>query len=391
MKKCNQCGFITENDSMMFCTNCGKAFSNNANEGVPYNNSVPYDNNNIDYNSYGASVETDYMDISVDDSANTSNKSKNKKKKLLMICIPAIAVVLIAAIVVAIFAINWGGPVIEIVNAAFNTVEQESFTLEIDVDGDTAMVECEIDFTNHDIQMLFGTEEEFIFAVYDGKLIVKDWSYDYDYYYDDYEYIEYYRCEDISDEIQLFFDSYDQGKDILTTGDVDVEKILEIMENYSGEDSSELEESVEDLVDIEKTQDALKEFFSLLADEDWLEENLGFEEESEDGAKYYSYDLNFGKLANSIDDTFGNCFESNKVEMIFEDDFIEELEELDGRDYFVRGEIVIEDDYLKEFSVKVGRNGETYDRIKVEISDIGTTNIDEEFLQECLDECEYGY
>ena len=274
MKKCDQCGFITENDSMMFCTNCGKVFSNNANEGVPYNNSVPYDNNNIDYNSYGANAETDYMNISVDDSVNTSNKSKNKKKKLLMICIPAIAVVLIAAIVVAIIAINWGGPVAEIVDAAFNTVEQESFTLEIDVDGDTAIVECEIDFTNHDIQMLFGTEEEFIFAVYDGKLIVKDWRYDYDYYYDDYEYIEYYRCEDISDEIQLFFDSYDQGKDILTTGDVDVEKVLEIMENYSGEDSSDLEDSVEDHVDIEKAKEAIKEAFSLMADEDWLEETL---------------------------------------------------------------------------------------------------------------------
>jgi hypothetical protein len=128
---------------------------------------------------------------------------KKKSKKVLWICLPIIAVILVAAIIVSIIAFAGGGPVAEIFDATLNTIEAENFAFKVDIAGAKARGKINIDYDNKDLQLIFDFEDtsydKNLIAIYDGYLIEYRYNEYDDYYGERYERARKY---DISEYIE---------------------------------------------------------------------------------------------------------------------------------------------------------------------------------------------
>lgn len=365
MKLCKNCGFASEDESVAFCIQCGSAMDTNVT------------NNNTDTCTSG-----DYYQESMANAEATAPK-KPKKNKFLLIGIPVIAVVLIAAIVVCSVFVFGKGPVIKIAEAAVNTVEAESFTLKVKADGETVECNAVLDFDKRDISLLVIGEDGDITGVYDGYMF-RVYSYkEYDYYNGGYKTSWNYYKYDISDTIKMFFDEWEKSKDTFKRRDIDWDEIFKTLEEL---DINIDKEDVEEHINLEKTSDAIMSVFKLLNDEAWLEECMDYEKTKDDGVTYYSFDVDFGKMSDTVEELFSDCAESSYAEKAI-DKVVEGLDMLEDEDNFVKAEFGIKGKYLSEIEIEVGE-GSVSDKIKIEFSKVGLTKLDTDKMQEYLDKCE---
>lgn len=305
--------------------------------------------------------------------------------------IPILVVLLIGGGVAAYFLFFMSGPAFDIIKAGIKTVEAGSFTFEISGDGNNELKgEVVFDFENKDINLLMEDEDGNVMGIYDGMAFEINQYDDYIFNYDTEEYewesVKYYDNFDVSGMVETFFDGWEFSKQTLESKDVDWDAFFDLLEDVFGKDADDLRDETEEHVNLDKATDSMKRIFKLLADEGWLEVTLGLEVEKKDGETNYSFDVDFEKLAETIEELFADCGESDEFEDIFEE-VLEELEETSDDDISVKGEIVIEDGYIIEASVRVAGDGWS-DKVKIEISDIGETRLDTDELQERLDECE---
>ena len=377
MKKCTNCGFESD-DSFEFCAQCGSALPKKAEvtENVDVTMSAPVE----------SGIPTSQENVSSVEESPVPKKKK--KKKFLFILIPILIVLLIGGGIATYFIFFMSSPVFDIIKAGINTVESESFTFEMDIDGRKFDGKAVINFDDKDLQLLMEDDYGNVMGIYDRT--------SFEIYYDEYGFYNEetgmyenstdYDIDDVSVLLEAFFDAWTFSKETLDSKDIDWDAFFDLLEDVFDRDADDLREDVEEHVDLEKATDAIKQAFVILADEDWLEETLGLEEEKKDGATHYSFDVDFEKLAETIEDVFADCGESDEFEYILEE-LLEELEEMSDEDISVKCEVVIEDDYISEASLRFSGDGWS-EKLKVEISDVGETDLDEDELEEYLDECE---
>lgn len=360
MKRCNNCGYTTNDDACVFCLQCGMSMGDiNGSSNVIDNISVAQQN-------------------SADNGTHVQKKNKPKKKKILLIGIPVLSVIVIAITVICVIACMIGGPFTEVIDAAVNTVEAESFSFTAKAGDESVKGKVAIDFDKKDIQVVLTYSDGDVIAIYDDYLIFVSES------RNSYGQVEYkYKKSDISNIIDTCFENWDSASDILDGGDIDWNMVIEVADDLfnTGMDKSDVEEHV----DLEKASEAIKNAFFLLNDEEWLDEAADFEEKTNNGVTTYYYDFDFGDVSDATKDTFRDCLESSDAKDLL-DDIADYLEDLEESDFYARAEISIENDYIKEANVKIGKGSFSL-RYKLEISDVGSTQIDTDELQEYLDKC----
>lgn len=304
-------------------------------------------------------------------------KSKmTKKKKVLLSFIPVAVVLLIIAVVFCVIGYMSNGPFTDIMNATLNTAEAESFTFSLDLNGDYAEGRVVVDFDKKEIQAVIDFENDDSFVIYGDYLIVSENETD-----SFGEKVQKNVKYDISDKIESCFDGWDKTKDSAGRGDIDWDSVFDIMNVLLGVDKAFAEKHV----NFDKADDAVAEMFFLLNDEEWLTDVAGFEEQISDDITTYKFDFDLSKVADSAEDVFADCLESFQAKD-FMSEFKTELYSYDEIGAYARASVSVEKDYIKEVYVKVGK-GSFFIDYKLEVSDVGSTNINGNELQDYLDNC----
>jgi hypothetical protein len=309
--------------------------------------------------------------------AEPAHKKKKRVPVALFIILGIVA--LIAAVVIAGFCTNWFGfygPASKVILAANKNIKSGSFTIETETtyeyigefasEGEhtnktTAYVMIDVDdreltyYTYSKDEYGYGYEQ----AIYNGYSI--------------YHRVteigpEFYEYEDISDELDEFFDAYEAANEL------DLEKLYDILE--------EQYEVMENL-DSDKAIKCAVSYLRKLNNKSWLDENAGYSTDSENGAKIYTFEPKAYNFLNSSLDCFEDAFED-------EEDF-EELKEGLKEDRKEMNEL----DYSFSFGVKGGKlvsidvEYETkYATVstETEFKNIGSTEIDMDDMKDLLAE-----
>lgn len=184
---------------------------------------------------------------------------------------------------------------------------------------------------------------------------------------------EAYYKEDISEELEGFF----------------AESEYEDLEDLLGQIPEEYLEGIEEIFDLEKLQElAMTLITEKFADEQWLNDTFGYTATTENGVTVHTYDLDLVVLIEAIFGHFEEAFQN-------EDDFLDLMDMI--------GEL---SDEMPEFTLQLkliqtgdrftgigmyleAEEAETEQQIKLDItlrlSEIGTTAIDTEMLEDILD------
>lgn len=379
MKKCSDCDFSTEDDKIGFCPYCGTTLNlgvNPSEDSVDLSDVNSDDASHKDYGSNGVSLQ---IDIDMPGESENDIPKKKKKKILLWILIPILSVILVAGGLLVYFIFFAKGPVVDIMLAAMNTVEAESFTFEVEVDDERYDGAVELDFEKKDIYLLIESyDSDFVIGVYDGQLFqIKTNS----------SGIRYYYCSDYSDQIAALFDAWDIAKDSFTSSEIDWDVFFEFLDDlFENMDKDEIRDKVEDFVDLEKMSIAFREAIKLLNDDEWLDECTDCEKTKRNGVVKYSFDLDFYEIGETVEYLLEDCSNSKMVDNII-DSIVEELKDMDEEDVSVEIDVSIKDGYISVISVNAGGNGWS-DRFELEINDVGSIQLDRGDLQDYLDECE---
>lgn len=291
---------------------------------------------------------------------------KQKKKHPVAITLSIIAGILVIALVAG-WLTNWFGfygPAAKIYKAAEKTLDSGSFTIEItnksDGHSETYTCEVEIDVDRRDLTIVIADENDIVtFAIYEGYRLA---------YYDYGDYGSGYSKVDMSDEIDDFFDAMEETKDF------DLEDFL---------DEVGLLDRLEDYVDIDRFEKSAKSMYRNLNSSSWLKKNAGYSKEKENGVTVYTFNPNLYDLAVATLEEFENCFED-------EDDYDDLMDGLDDfRKYLKKMDVTVsvgvKNGKLSSFEYSTRYNDGDKSSTKLEFINIGSTNIDEDLLDEIMD------
>lgn len=276
---------------------------------------------------------------------------KLKKPIALGACV--LAAFLVLLLVAGIFRLIFGSGLIldELSDAAHKTIEKGNFTMELKLGGDSYELAVDMNVKKGEI-MAYGELDGDTFAIYDGYAITDSY---------------YLNARDIDDELEAFFDSYNDMGDL---DDVDLEEML---------DEAGMLDMVEDMVDVGELQDGYEEFLDLLNDKSWLKKNAGYKVEKDDGVAIHCFEIDAYTLADTMLDIFSGAFEDREMYLEARDAVRSQQKALKKMKF--SAEIGVEDGYL--VSAEIEYMGES---ISLEITDIGETDIDEKDLKDLLKE-----
>ena len=306
---------------------------------------------------------------------------EKKPKRPVGLIIAACIAAVLSVVVILGLCTNWFGfygPATRIAMAAKNTIEKGNFTVvmstktEMNIFGSPTTsenemtIEVDLDLKKREL-MLFGeTEEDQGDVVVTRYLGIID-----DYFvsgikYDGYEN---YTKEDISDELEEFFDTYEDTKDM------DWEELFEMIEDTTGFD-------VEDIIDIKAFKKCVTAYFRKLNNNKWLEENAGYSTSKENGVRYYEFEPNLYKFSKASLEFFKEAFEDK-------DDYDDIMEGLKSArkeisDFDIEISIGVQRSKLAEVELKVDADALCME-YSIEFQNIGKTEIDVDFLEEMLD------
>ena len=381
----------------MFCTKCG----NENSEGSRFCNCCGSELNS----NYAESYVAQNSDVELEQQepffeATSDKKTKKGKAKLLWaILIPVIAVILIAGITVTAVVAPYYGPMTNIVKAVDKTVNAESFSFKVktetkDDEGIDLKGSVILDFAKKDITMYcnltvegtrteseateYGYESKEVeyadnrfFGIYDGKLFAGDADTG-----------EVHNVVDISDTVEICFETYAERGDYVNTKGFDYDKLFDKISDVTGRDIDR--DDIEDYVDLDMLNDSFKTAWKSLNDKKWLEENLNYEKDRNDGVTYYSFEPDYKDLARSAKDIFSDAIVDDDLKDLFEDGIDDIADDLKDNDIFdIEADIGIKKGYLYEATFKNSKV-----KAKIEFGNIGSAKLNEKQLQEYIDSAE---
>lgn len=361
---CSNCGAeLTE--GTIFCPSCGSNLSASTPSPAP--------------STYDPQIDTPYTEESV-----VPPVAPNKRKLPLGLIIVGAIVAVLAIVVVVGLCTNWFGfygPATKIALAAKNTVESGNFTVEMTTKNSYEgfygtstsetefMLQIDLDVKKREL-MMYGEQKSkddddaytSYLAIYDGYSITG-------YKMDDYEY---YSKNDISDELDEFFDAYEDTKEL------DWEELFDTISEATGTD-------LEDYLDVEAFEKCANAYTRKLNNDSWLKENAGYSSSKSKGVTYHEFKPNLYKFCTASLECFEDAFEDDDdYEEIMDGlkDFKSTLKEVDVE--FVFG---IKSNKLVEIEFKTESDSNALE-VKLEFTDIGKTSIDEDELEDMLDKAE---
>ena len=277
------------------------------------------------------------------------------------------AAVLLVLIVVLIGSFtNWfgmTGPVMTVANATQKTFEKGNFTVEFFAEMDYESIEgvayVDMDMKKQTINLWMELEvddEEGVLAIYDEYVILVSDGY--------YEYI------DISEALDVFFDTYEKTGE----SELDWEDILDEIDPYVYDDMSEY-------VDFRALNQCIKAYTRQLNNAGWLKKNAGYSTKSDNGVKKHILDPDLEVFLPASVPFFEDA--------IKDPDTYQEL--LDAMDEIE--DVADEVDIYAAFGVKGGKLVSIESEIEIDgeeltveayFSDIGKTKLDPEKLEDLL-------
>ena len=293
----------------------------------------------------------------------------SKKKVRLIAAIVAAVIALTAVAGIFVYnALGLNGPMYKIYSASRATLSAESFTARISVHGDNDLeseitVKAAIDPEQRDLTVLIQSDYSYsgdsTIAIYDGYLIIARGKNAYK--------------QNIREQIDVFFDSLEQND----LDDFDFEDALR-----RADPSGELYEELCEEFDLDEAEICLKEYAKKLNSKSWLEDHAGLEVKKEDGETIYRFDLN----GRTVPDFLQSSLEFFEPAFLSEKTYRETQEEISDidMDIDVIVSFAVDGKYLTSASFELSE-GRRSNRIDVEFSDMDSTHIDENQLQNWLD------
>lgn len=302
-----------------------------------------------------------------------------RKKHVGLIIIACIAALLVIVAVTGICT-NWFGfygPATRIALAAGNTAGKGNFTIEMStstkimktssysvMSGD-AYVQVDIDPENRKLLLYGKSEQKYLgqtltiyIGIIDGNLITGSVLGSF----------QNYQKEDISDELDEFFDNYDDPKSI------DWEELFEIIEENTEIDPNEY-------IDVEIFKKCILAYFRKLNNNSWLKENAGYSTFRENGMRYYKFQPDLYEFSRASLE----CFETAFQDTDDYDDVVDSLKDsktpLSDKDTEIL--IGIEGNQLKELDLIFDADAMKID-CDMKFRDMGTTEIPEYLLEDLL-------
>lgn len=193
-------------------------------------------------------------------------------KKLWIILTAAVAAI---AVVVVGLCCGWFSskePAEAVWDGAQKTVFADNFTADISNGSQTITVKAALDEDEDSVTMVAQNNGE-MQAIYRNQMIESD-----SYYGDDYD------VYDITGDIQMFFELYDEIED-----GIDREEIEELVYRIFGTDPSKY-------INLDEVENYLNQVWDNFNDTKWLEENVGY---SKDGDTHI-FEVNLLKLINVL-------------------------------------------------------------------------------------------
>ena len=233
-----------------------------------------------------------------------------RKKHVGLIIIACIAALLVIVAVTGICT-NWFGfygPATRIALAAGNTAGKGNFTIEMStstkimktssysvMSGD-AYVQVDIDPENRKLLLYGKSEQKYLgqtltiyIGIIDGNLITGTAL----------GRFQNYQKEDISEELDEFFDTYDDPKQI------DWAELFDIIKENTKIDPNEY-------IDVDIFEECILAYFRKLNSNSWLKENAGYSTAKEDGIRYYNFDMDLYDFSQTTLACFEEAFESGE-------------------------------------------------------------------------------
>ncbi len=293
-------------------------------------------------------------------------KKKGKGLKIGLLS-GAITLALAAVVVLLWLFLASGGPMTEIAVAAINTLTADSVTIELNAVYDGTEVgglfQLVMDPEERALTMYADVDvegEQTIMAIYDGYLIS--------------EYFGRYWAVDISDQLDEFFDAYEE----FDLEEIDWQELLESIEDG-------LYEEAQEYVDFDLLQTCLTAYGKSLNDKDWLEENAGFSESGRGGVTYYTFEPDAYDFVYESFIHFEDAFRDADV-------YGEALDELkdsksEMRDLDLELTFGIDGDELTSLELDVDIDGDVF-ACEIDFSSIGKTDIDMDELEDMLEDAQ---
>ena len=296
-----------------------------------------------------------------------------KRTKVWIPVTAGVALLVVIAMVIAMFS-SLGGPLLKIGAAGKKTVDAGNFTAEYIFEMDGVSIEgilyADINVKKQEVSVYTTVEAdgaEVTMGIYDGYLfsLYRSGSYSYG------------NCQDIEDELEDIFDTYEEteSKDLSDL----LEQIEELMYDYTGEELS-------DYIDLDELEQSLKAYAKVLAKESWLKENMGYSKTKKGGETLYTFEPSMYDFLVASLPYFEDIFEDSDIY----DDMMDALDDI-GDDLddeiAVRYTVGVKSGYLSTMSVVAEVYGEDAE-ITVKIYDVNKTKLDHNELEELLEECE---
>lgn len=305
--KCPFCGKETVTDSA-FCGSCGKRLETVKqtvfDEKPPSSDFNPQEAPSI-VTSPNESEKTDTATPPETNPQNINNPppqnygnwlpptpvKKSYKKKAIIVSI--IAVVLVIIIIAGMLIMSaFAGPVTTIAKAFDKTTNCGSFNFEVEVNADGQTVNLKgtviYDLEERILELYAEADTSFgdkaTVVLKDGMVVTDEGD-----RIDD---------DDIEDELDEFFDAYDDYKNELKKEEIDWEELFETL--YIDDD----------VIDYELFGEAFNAFVADLNDPDYINEYLGeYTKERKDGSVIHSFDINTEKLSDELTSVFGDALD----------------------------------------------------------------------------------
>jgi len=212
-----------------------------------------------------------------------------------IIAIPIIAILLVIIIVSGLFITStFSGPITSISKACLKTYNAGSFNFNGKIGLSSSSVSIDgtlvFDLDNHILEFyakIYENNNQYVYLLKDG-ILYQDECHDVD-------------TDDINEDLNNFFDEYDKNKDIIKMGNIDWDKIFELLSINNNN------------VDTKLFNDAFNNFISDLNDADYINDYLGeYSRKKEGGNTIYSFDINAEKLSKELVSVFGSAFTLKK-------------------------------------------------------------------------------
>ena len=194
--------------------------------------------------------------------------------------------------------------------------------------------------------------------------------------------------QDISDELDEFFDVYaenkDNYKDYIRGGKIDWEKLL-TDEDIFGDDAEDIYDEACEYVDFKELNKSLSTLGKKLNSKSWLKKNAGYSAKRSNGIKVHTFDLDLYKLAIAVLPIFEDVFVDSDVY----DEAMDSLDEMEDSFDDVEATIGfgVKGGKLRLIEGEVSAMGETYE-VSLEFSDINKTKLDTDYIEDLLDDAE---